>query len=45
MVGKIEEAVERAKAMAGEDEAPAAAAEEADEPEASEELEAEPAAV
>ena len=44
MVGTIEEAVERAKTMAGED-APAAAAEEAEEPEASEELEAEPAAV
>ncbi len=44
MVGTIEEAVERAKEMAGED-APAAAAEEAEEPEASEELEAEPAAV
>ena len=38
-------AVERATTRAGEDEAPAAAAEEADEPEASEELEAEPAAV
>ena len=45
MVGTIEEAVERGKAMAGEDEAPAAKAEEAGEPEASEELEAEPAAV
>jgi len=44
MVGTIEEAVERAKTMAGED-APAAEAEEAEEPEASEELEAEPAAV
>jgi F-type H+-transporting ATPase subunit beta len=44
MVGTIEEAVARAKEMT-EDEAPAAAAEEADEPEASEELEAEPAAV
>jgi F-type H+/Na+-transporting ATPase subunit beta len=44
MVGTIEEAVERAKSM-GEDEAPEAAAEEAEEPEASEELEAEPAAV
>ncbi len=44
MVGTIEEAVARAKEMTG-DEAPAAAAEEADEPEASEELEAEPAAV
>ena len=44
MVGTIEEAVERAKTMAGED-APAAVAEEAEEPQASEELEAEPAAV
>jgi F-type H+/Na+-transporting ATPase subunit beta len=44
MVGTIEEAVERGKTM-GEEEAPAAQAEEADEPEASEELEAEPAAV
>ena len=44
MVGTIEEAVEKAKSM-GEDEAPAAKAEEAEEPEASEELEAEPAAV
>jgi F-type H+/Na+-transporting ATPase subunit beta len=44
MVGKIEEAVERAKSM-GEDEAPAAKAEEPEEPEASEEREAEPAAV
>jgi len=44
MVGTIDEAVERAKAMAGED-APAAAAEEAEEPETSEELEAEPSAV
>jgi F-type H+-transporting ATPase subunit beta len=44
MVGTIEEAVERAKEMAG-DEAPAAEAEEAEEPEASEEREAEPAAV
>ena len=43
MVGTIEEALERAKEMAGEEEAPAEA-EEA-EPEASEELEAEPAAV
>ena len=45
MVGTIEEAVERAKTMAGEDEPPAAKAEEPSEPEASEELEAEPAAV
>jgi F-type H+-transporting ATPase subunit beta len=45
MVGTIDEAVERAKTMAGEDEAPAAEAEEPEEPEASEELEAEPAAV
>jgi F-type H+-transporting ATPase subunit beta len=44
MVGTIEEAVEKAKSM-GEDEAPVAKAEEAEEPEASEELEAEPAAV
>ncbi len=45
MVGPIEEAVERAKTMAGEEaEAPAAKAE-AEEPEAAEELEAEPAAV
>ena len=43
MVGTIEEAVERAKEM-GEEEAPAAEAEEP-EPKASEELEAEPAAV
>jgi F-type H+/Na+-transporting ATPase subunit beta len=45
MVGTIEEAVERAKTLSGEEEAPAAKAEEAEEPEASEELEAEPAAV
>jgi F-type H+-transporting ATPase subunit beta len=45
MVGTIDEAVERAKTMAGEDEAPAAEAEEPEEPEATEELEAEPAAV
>ena len=45
MVGTIEEAVERAKTMGADDEAPAAKAEEAEEPEASEELEAEPAAV
>jgi F-type H+-transporting ATPase subunit beta len=47
MVGTIEEAVERAKTLAGEEEeeAPAAKAEEAEEPEASEEREAEPAAV
>ena len=45
MVGTIEEAVERAKTMAGEDEPPAAEAEDEAEPEASEELEAEPAAV
>jgi hypothetical protein len=44
MVGTIEEAVERAKEMAG-DGAPAAEAEEAEEPEATEEREAEPAAV
>jgi F-type H+-transporting ATPase subunit beta len=44
MVGTIEEAVERAKGM-GEDEAPAAKAEEPEQPEASEEREAEPAAV
>jgi F-type H+/Na+-transporting ATPase subunit beta len=43
MVGTIEEAVERARTMAGEGEAPAEA--EAEEPEPSEELEAEPAAV
>ncbi len=46
MVGTIEEAVERAKEMGGEEEqAPEAAAEEPEEPEASEEREAEPAAV
>ena len=45
MVGTIDEAVERAKAMAEEDEAPAPKAEEPPEPEASEEREAEPAAV
>ncbi len=45
MVGTIEEAVEKGKSMAGEDEGPAAKPEETDEPEASEELEAEPAAV
>jgi F-type H+/Na+-transporting ATPase subunit beta len=45
MVGTIEEAVERAKTMAGEDEEPEAKAEEEAEPEAAEELEAEPAAV
>jgi F-type H+-transporting ATPase subunit beta len=45
IVGPIEEAVERAKSMGGEEsEAPAAKAE-AEEPEAAEELEAEPAAV
>jgi F-type H+/Na+-transporting ATPase subunit beta len=45
MVGTIEEAVERAKTMAGEDEEPEAKPEEEAEPEAAEELEAEPAAV
>ena len=45
MVGTIEEAVERAKTMAGEDEAPEAKADEEAEPEAEEEREAEPAAV
>jgi F-type H+-transporting ATPase subunit beta len=45
MVGTIAEAVERAKEMGGDDEAPAPAAEEPEEPEASEEREAEPAAV
>jgi F-type H+-transporting ATPase subunit beta len=45
MVGTIEEAVERAKTMAGEDEAPEAKAEEEPQPEAEEEREAEPAAV
>jgi F-type H+-transporting ATPase subunit beta len=43
MVGTIEEAVEQGKRQSGEDEP--AKAEEPDEPEASEELEAEPAAV
>jgi F-type H+/Na+-transporting ATPase subunit beta len=45
MVGTIEEAVERAKTMAAEDEEPEAKPEEEAEPEAAEELEAEPAAV
>jgi F-type H+/Na+-transporting ATPase subunit beta len=45
MVGTIEEAVERAQTMAGEEEVPAPKAEEPEEPEASEEREAEPAAV